>query len=310
MRNACLDAALAELDAVGIRDYQLARGGKHLQLRWTVAGRTLRMLTIPLTPSDWRSPQNTRSDLRRLLREDGLLESNGARAAPKPESDQWRRQLEDLIRQLNRVHVPEQVQAERGGLQAAYDHFNKELFDGKLPDVFITYQRKARSLGYFSADRFNGRLDKTGRHELALNPDGFINESDMEICSTLVHEQHHVWQHVKGTAPKRGYHDREWAAKMKLNGLQPTSTGMADGRETGQHMTHLIVHGGKFEQSYKRLAASKWRLNLESALRPNQQKGPSSKTKFTCVKCGQNAWGKPDLAVTCTPCRVPMRAAA
>ena len=68
---------------------------------------------------------------------------------------------------------------EYSGLQAAYDHFNKELFGGKLPDVFITYQRKARSLGYFSADRFNGRLDKTGRHELALNPDGFINESDM-----------------------------------------------------------------------------------------------------------------------------------
>src|SRR6516165_12229007 len=41
MRNACLDAALAELDAAGIRDYQLARGGKHLQLRWTVAGHTL-----------------------------------------------------------------------------------------------------------------------------------------------------------------------------------------------------------------------------------------------------------------------------
>ena len=81
---------------------------------------------------------------------------------------------------------------EYSGLQAAYDHFNKELFGGKLPDVFITYQRKARSLGYFSADRFNGRLDKTGRHELALNPDGFINESDMEICSTLVHEQHQI----------------------------------------------------------------------------------------------------------------------
>jgi len=96
---------------------------------------------------------------------------------------------------------------------------------------------------------------------------------------------------------------------MKLNGLQPTSTGMADGRETGQHMTHLIVRGGRFELAFNRLAASRWRLNLESAMRPNQQKGPSSKTKFTCGKCGQNAWGKPDLEVTCTPCRVPMRAA-
>src|SRR5215471_16551833 len=78
MRNACLDVALAELDAVGIRDYQLVRGGKHLQLRWTGAGHVLRVLTIPLTPSDWRSPQNTRSDLRKLLRQDGLLEANGS----------------------------------------------------------------------------------------------------------------------------------------------------------------------------------------------------------------------------------------
>jgi hypothetical protein len=33
--------------------------------------------------------------------------------------------------------------AEYSGLQEAYDHFNKELFDGSLPDVFITYQRHA-----------------------------------------------------------------------------------------------------------------------------------------------------------------------
>jgi hypothetical protein len=47
-------------------------------------------------------------------------------------------------------------------------------------------------------------------------------------------------------------------------------------------------------------AASNWRLNLESAHRPGEQKGPSSKTKFTCGQCGQNVWGKPDTAVTCT----------
>jgi hypothetical protein len=118
MRNLCLDAALAELDAVGIRDYQLARGAKHLQVRWTVAG-VLRMMTIPGSPSDWRSPANTRRDMRRLLREDGLLEINGARCADKPEPDLWRQQLEDLIRQLNRVPVPERVRAEHGEIAAA-----------------------------------------------------------------------------------------------------------------------------------------------------------------------------------------------
>ena len=118
MRNPCLDAALAELDAVGIRDYQLARGSKHLQVRWTVAG-VLRMMIIPGSPSDWRSPANTRRDMRRLLREDGLLEINGARCADKPEPDLWRQQLEDLIRQLNRVPVPERVRAEHGEIVAA-----------------------------------------------------------------------------------------------------------------------------------------------------------------------------------------------
>jgi hypothetical protein len=119
MRNACLDAALAELDAVGIRDYQLARGGKHLQLRWTVAGHALRVLTIPLTPSDWRSPQNTRSDLRKLLRQDGLLETNGSHPPVKPKPDPWRQQLEDLIRRLNQLHVPDQLAAERREIAAA-----------------------------------------------------------------------------------------------------------------------------------------------------------------------------------------------
>ena len=119
MRNACLDAALAELDAVGIRNYQLARGSKHLQVRWTVAG-VLRMMTIPGSPSDWRSPQNTRRDMRRLLREDGLIEirPNGQHAAV-PDPNLWQRQLEELIRRLNQVQVPEQVRAERSEIVAA-----------------------------------------------------------------------------------------------------------------------------------------------------------------------------------------------
>lgn len=79
---------------------------------------------------------------------------------------------------------------EYGGLQEAYDHFNKELFEGKLPNCFITYQRKAHSAGYFSPDRFSGRTGH--KHELALNPDGFIGQSDLQICQTLGHEMVHV----------------------------------------------------------------------------------------------------------------------
>jgi hypothetical protein len=77
---------------------------------------------------------------------------------------------------------------------APYDHLNRELFKAALPDVFITYQRRANSAGYFSPDRFSARVSELGRHELALNPDGFIGQSDEWIVSVLGHEMAHVWQ--------------------------------------------------------------------------------------------------------------------
>jgi hypothetical protein len=72
-RNPCLDAALRELNAAGIRDVERVNGGKHLQLRWRVNGHALRVFTVPGSPSDWRSPHNTRADIRRLLRADGII---------------------------------------------------------------------------------------------------------------------------------------------------------------------------------------------------------------------------------------------
>jgi hypothetical protein len=191
---------------------------------------------------------------------------------------------------------------EYGGLQEAYDHFNAALFDGKLPDVFITYQRRANSAGYFAADRFSGRVAKFARHELALNPDGFIGQSDQQIVQTLVHEMTHAWQQACGTPPARGYHNKEWATKMKAIGLQPSSTGMVGGRETGQHMGDYIIPDGPFVRSYERLAKTGWRLNLQSAPHPNATRAPKLKTKFSCETCRQNAWGKPELAIICKPC--------
>jgi hypothetical protein len=196
---------------------------------------------------------------------------------------------------------------EYSGLQEAYDHFNAALFEGALPDVFITYQRKAHSFGYFSPDRFSGRVGKFGKHELALNPDGFINQTDEQVCQTLVHEQVHVWQHAFGKPSARGYHNKEWAAKMKSIGLQPSSTGMVGGKETGQKMLDYVIPDGPFTIACAKLAATNWKLNLESAHRPGGTKGPNSKTKFTCSDCGQNAWGKPDLWIACILCGLEMR---
>jgi predicted SprT family Zn-dependent metalloprotease len=195
---------------------------------------------------------------------------------------------------------------EYGGLQKAYDHFNAELFANALPDCFITYQRKANSAGYFSANRFSDRVGTLDEHELALNPDGFISQTDEQICQTLVHEMHHAWQQHCGKPSARGYHNRQWAAKMKENGLQPSSTGMVGGNETGQRMADYIIPGGRFTRAFAKLAATGWKMNLQSAARAGSTRMPNSKQKFTCPGCGQNAWGKPDLAINCRPCGIAM----
>jgi hypothetical protein len=108
MRNACVDAALGELEAAGVRDIEQARGGKHLQLRWRVNGHDLRLYSLPCTPSDVRSSRNVRADIRRLLREDGVLVTQERAASPPARKPDRVTLLE------RRVAALEQALARRG----------------------------------------------------------------------------------------------------------------------------------------------------------------------------------------------------
>jgi ribosomal protein S27AE len=187
------------------------------------------------------------------------------------------------------------------GFQRAYDFFNRELFAGSLPQVLVTLQRHANTRGYFSPERFKGRVDKQTVHELALNPDTFTGRTDALILSTLTHEMVHVWQESFGEPSRRGYHNRQWAGKMREVGLQPTSTGEPGGMETGQAVTHYIIPEGRYAKAYARLAASGFALHWQSIQAVGSAK-KSSKNKFTCPECGQNAWAKPGARLICGEC--------
>ena len=187
------------------------------------------------------------------------------------------------------------------GFQRAYDFFNRSLFAGSLPQVLVTLQRHANTRGYFSPERFKGRIDKQSVHELALNPDNFTGRSDELILSTLTHEMCHVWQETYGEPSRRGYHNRQWARKMREVGLQPTSTGGTGGKETGQSMTHYIIADGRYAKAYAQLASSGYQLHWQSIPAVGGAK-ITSKRKFTCPECGQNAWAKPGASLICGQC--------
>jgi hypothetical protein len=100
VKNPCLDAALAELEAHGIRDVVVARGSKHPQLRFRVNGGGWRVFSLPGTPSDHRSPQNTRRDLKQFLRECGVPEPERTHKSLPPKRPDRLTRLEQRVAAL------------------------------------------------------------------------------------------------------------------------------------------------------------------------------------------------------------------
>lgn len=188
-------------------------------------------------------------------------------------------------------------------LAAAYAHFNARLFGGELPECLITFQRSRRARGYFWRDALQRRKGTRRVDEIALNPELF--RSDRLVMSTLVHEMVHLWQAHFGHPGRRGYHNREWAAKMRTVGLQSSDTGSPGGKETGEGMTHFVIADGPFAGAWGDLLATGFRLEWEAT---PHQRGERSKVKYTCPYCGLAVWGKPGLSkrVGCVRCRVAL----
>jgi hypothetical protein len=199
-------------------------------------------------------------------------------------------------------------------LNYAFDYYNRILFGAELPQCLITLAtRRQGVLGYFCAQAFRSRRDKSVIDEVALNLRGLCGRGDMEILDTLVHEMCHLWQHNYGKPGRRGYHNREWAAMMEKVGLMPSTTGRPGGKRTGQSVSDYAVIGGRFDRATKRLLNSGfligWEAN-ESKIQSQAGRPPKSKEKFWCHICYQGAWAKPSASLICGKCHVPLRSAA
>lgn len=126
-------------------------------------------------------------------------------------------------------------------------------------------QREKRTYGYFACERFvNGAGERSD--EIAMNPAYFAVVPPAEVMQTLVHEMVHLWQFHFGKPGRRGYHNKEWAAKMEEVGLMPSNTGKEGGRKVGEKMADYIILGGSFEAVCDRLLTGRFRDYLEGSL--------------------------------------------
>ncbi len=198
-------------------------------------------------------------------------------------------------------------------LDAAYDHFNRELFKGQLPPCLITMQRHKGAYGYFSGGRFAATSNpQEVTDEIALNPSHFAGRTPEQTLSTLVHEMAHLWQHHFGTPSRRTYHNREWAKKMEEIGLVATHSGQPGGKATGQRMTHYIRTDGPFDRACTSFLATGavilYHDRAGEGDAATRRKKAASKTKYTCPACEQNAWAKPGAHLICGDCSEEMEA--
>lgn len=188
-------------------------------------------------------------------------------------------------------------------LHAAFDHFNAQLFDSRLPPVMLTIHRKKGAHGYFWAEQFREKSDDALKvDEIALNPETMSRDTKV-VLSTLVHEMTHLEQQHFGKPGKDGYHNKEWGTLMEAVGLIPTATGTTDGPRTGKKVTHMIEPGGAFDTVCDAFLAQGHDLSWFTLPPVKVEKEKDlSKVKHTCPDCDAKVWGKLGIRVYCGDC--------
>ena len=188
-----------------------------------------------------------------------------------------------------------------GAYQALFDHFNDQLFDSSLPSVLLTFSNHTTQ-GYFKPRKWEDGHGYT--HEIAMNPHYLREQPRWVIAAALVHDMCHLWQQIHGQPGRIGYHNREWAARMRALGLITSDTGQPGGNATGHRVDQYVDPAGAFQQAMERVPDSHWL--------PWQQIPPGTdadlsrraiKHKYSCPNDHGNVWGKAGLWLICGHCR-------
>jgi ribosomal protein S27AE len=209
-------------------------------------------------------------------------------------------------------------------LQAAFDFFNHQFFDGELPSCLLSLgEAQPRVIAHYQPDAFVSLGgEKIYTDEIAFNPAHLSREAELTL-STLVHEMTHAWRHrAKGKPATRGYHDKAWAEKMLSMGLKPFAVNNP-AKMTGHKVSHNIQPGGRFQLAARELLDSGWAIGWAGARHAetptalkkdkgeddgdgtegeNPEQKRQTRAKYICPECGQNAWAAHSARLICGAC--------
>lgn len=228
-------------------------------------------------------------------------------------------------------------------LNAIAEHFNQRLYARALPSPLFTFKRSMGTLAYFTTNKWQ-QTNGLPVGEIVLNPALFGEYSWVSLMKAIAQQQCHMWQHLYGEPSRPGYHNTQWAEKMKEIGLMPTATGKPGGRATGQRIFLYIVPDGKFIRACVELIdgplrlpiSAKWHLSTtqddnelpinlpvktrnhlmktvgrwsddDLLIEQEELKAKKQKLKYICPTCNVSVWGKSGLNLLCQSCHNSLR---
>jgi hypothetical protein len=195
------------------------------------------------------------------------------------------------------------------GWQDAYDLFNKELFEGRLPECVVALNNASRfGTARFIPNHYRGSGGKA-INGFEINPLYFYRRKLIETLTVLAYEMVYVWQwRVAGKKSRNGYRSKAWMTRIRQIGLVPFDD--AHGFKSREQINCRIVKNGPFETACKRFLEEMldipWEKRYEEIFpaAPDRHKKPgtANKIRYACGRCGSIVWGKPNLNILCGNC--------
>jgi predicted SprT family Zn-dependent metalloprotease len=226
-------------------------------------------------------------------------------ATPVPDAE-TNRAIRDIASTPTEQHlIPAPIVA---ALYAHIDDMRAAFFDGKLPEVVLSFDvRNRKNLGHYCLRR-NGL---GVRWNVNLNPI-HLGRPLYEVLATLLHELAHAWQYEKGTGGKPPHHNREFVEKCEAMGIPTDSQGHYLGvNQASPFHDYCKAHGVPFETPAGD-AGDEEPERPEPLLPTPPAKPKGSKLRKWICSCEDPVpvrVARADFDATCNKCKEPYRLA-